>query len=76
ELTRVEGGWGNAFSLDASQGGGLELDYPRSTSDGAWLIAMPLLWVFMVGAAFPSGSGQRAKLETSRRTAPRRRQPE
>ncbi|MGH2735863.1 MAG: hypothetical protein ACRDKZ_09810, partial [Actinomycetota bacterium] len=42
ELTRVEGGWGNAFSLDASQGGGLELDYPRSTSDGAWLIAMPL----------------------------------
>ncbi|MBA3290492.1 MAG: glycosyltransferase [Actinobacteria bacterium] len=60
-LERANSGWGNAFELPADAEGGLELDFPRSLADSAWLIGLPLLWAFVIGAAFPSRRGERRR---------------
>jgi hypothetical protein len=60
ELDRVPSGWGNAFEVPAGDGP-LEIDFPRSVIDYAALVALPLLWLFMIGAAFPSRRSEKKR---------------
>ncbi len=52
ELERTDGGWGNAFTLDSSDSGNLDVVYPRSTLSLLWSIAVTIAWIVAIGAAF------------------------
>ena len=60
ELERVPSGWGNAFEVPAGDGP-LEINFTRSLIDYAALVALPLLWLFMIGAAFPSRRSEKER---------------
>ena len=60
-LERIGSGWGNAFELPSGDDAAVTIEFPRSLVDYAWLIALPLLWLFMIGAAFPSRRAQKRK---------------
>jgi GT2 family glycosyltransferase len=62
ELERIQSGWGNAFEVPAGGERPLEIEFPRSLIDYASLVALPLLWLFMIGAAFPSRRSEKRKL--------------
>jgi len=62
ELERVPSGWGNAFEVPDGDDRPLEIAFPRSLIDYATLVALPLLWLFMIGAAFPSRRSEKRKL--------------
>ncbi|MGH2749781.1 MAG: glycosyltransferase [Actinomycetota bacterium] len=61
DLERAPSGWGNAFELSAGVEGELEVDFPHSLPEYGWLVALPLLWIFMIGAAFPSRRSERGR---------------
>ncbi len=61
-LERVESGWGNAFSVPAGAVEALEVDHPRTALELATLIGLPLLWIFVIGAAFPSRRREKARM--------------
>ncbi|MGH2699551.1 MAG: glycosyltransferase family 2 protein [Actinomycetota bacterium] len=61
ELERTESGWGNAFDLPGGDEAPLELEFSRSLIDYAWLVVLPLLWLFMIGAAFPSRRSEKRR---------------
>ncbi|HZK52508.1 MAG TPA: glycosyltransferase [Actinomycetota bacterium] len=63
DLDRTQSGWGNAFELPAGDETPLELEFPRSLMDYGWLVALPLLWLFMIGAAFPSRRGEKRRAQ-------------
>ena len=60
-LDRTNSGWGNAFEVPSGEDAALELEFPRSLIDYGWLVALPLLWLFMIGAAFPSRRGEKRR---------------
>lgn len=53
-LERVEGGWGNAFAIPSGQEGELAVEFPLSIQQIVWLTLIALVWIAVVGAAFPS----------------------
>jgi len=61
ELEQVQSGWGNAFEVPGGDTP-LEIQFSRSLIDYAWLVALPLLWLFMIGAAFPSRRSEKRKV--------------
>ena len=61
ELEQTQSGWGNAFEVPGGDTP-LEIQFSRSLIDYAWLVALPLLWLFMIGAAFPSRRSQKRKV--------------
>lgn len=61
ELDRIQSGWGNAFEVPGRERP-LEIQFSRSLIDYAWLVALPLLWLFMIGAAFPSRRGEKREV--------------
>ncbi len=63
DLDRTQSGWGNAFELPSGDEAPLELEFPRSLMDYGWLVALPLLWLFMIGAAFPSRRGEKRRAQ-------------
>ena len=65
-LERVESGWGNAFDVPGDAAGRVSIDFDRSIGDVVWLVAVPLVWVFMVGAAFPSRRSEAHNLRSRR----------
>jgi GT2 family glycosyltransferase len=63
-LERIPSGWGNAFEVPAADERPLEIEFPRSLFDYAALVALPLLWLFMIGAAFPSRRSEKRKMSS------------
>jgi hypothetical protein len=61
-LERAESGWGNAFSVPGGAVETLVVDHPRSAFEVATLTALPLLWIFVIGAAFPSRRREKARM--------------
>jgi hypothetical protein len=51
DLPRVDGGWANAFELDASRRGELVVAHPRSIGDALWMLFMFASWIVVGGAA-------------------------
>jgi GT2 family glycosyltransferase len=60
-LGRVESAWGNAFELAGSDSASVDIEFGRSLIDVAWLVALPLLWLFMIGVAFPSRRSEKRR---------------
>jgi hypothetical protein len=58
ELERTEGGWANAFSVDEADSDVVVVENPRSTGELVWRIAMLLIWIALIGLAFPRTSGR------------------
>ena len=65
EITPSEAGWANGFEIDAGESPTVSVDYPRPGGLLFWLILMPLVWIALVGMAFPRTSG---RSETRRAT--------
>ncbi|MGH2702692.1 MAG: hypothetical protein ACRDJ2_13075, partial [Actinomycetota bacterium] len=61
-LERVESGWGNAFSVPSGAVETLVVDHPHTTLELAALIGLPLLWIFVIGAAFPNRRREKARM--------------
>ena len=61
-LPRSDAGWANAFEVEDTEAGTVSAAYPRSLGDLVWRILMPLLWIAMVGLAFPR-SPRRARTD-------------
>jgi GT2 family glycosyltransferase len=55
-LPRIPSTWGNAFEVPASAGGQLEIVFPRPPSQVAWLVAVAIAWLIVIGASFGRGS--------------------
>ncbi|MEA2507069.1 MAG: hypothetical protein QOH48_1687 [Actinomycetota bacterium] len=51
-LSRIPGGWGNAFRIPAAAAGDLTVKYPRPLSQVIWLLIILLAWIVTAGAAF------------------------
>jgi hypothetical protein len=64
ELERIQAGWGNAFEVSTGDETPLLIEFSRSLIDYAALVALPLLWLFMIGAAFPSRRSEKRKVST------------
>jgi hypothetical protein len=64
ELERVQAGWGNAFEVPTGDERPLEIEFSRSLIDYVALVTLPLLWLFMIGAAFPSRRSEKRKIST------------
>jgi hypothetical protein len=64
ELERIAAGWGNAFEVSTGEERALEIEFSRSFVDYAALVALPLLWLFMIGAAFPSRRSEKRKISS------------
>jgi GT2 family glycosyltransferase len=56
QLARGEGGWANSFELEAGENPRVTANYPRTLGDLLWLIIVPLVWVALLGIAFPRSS--------------------
>jgi GT2 family glycosyltransferase len=56
-LGASEGGWTNSFDVAGSTEE-VTVQYPRSAGDLIWRILMPLLWIALIGLAFPRTSGR------------------
>jgi hypothetical protein len=63
ELERIQTGWGNAFEVTTDERP-LEIEFSRSLIDYVALVALPLLWLFMIGAAFPSRRSEKRKISS------------
>jgi hypothetical protein len=64
ELERIAAGWGNAFEVSTGDERALEIEFLRSLVDYVALVALPLLWLFMIGAAFPSRRSEKRKISS------------
>lgn len=53
-------GWANAFEISGSTSSAVTVDHPRSTGELMWRILMPLLWIALMGLAFPRAAGRSA----------------
>ena len=58
DLTRTEGGWANAFAVDDTDNEAVTAAHPRSTGDLIWRVLMLLVWIALIGLAFPRTSGR------------------
>ena len=58
ELDRAEGGWSNSFAIDSGSNEVVTVVNPRSTSELIWRIVMVLIWIAVIGLAFPRTTGR------------------
>ena len=52
-LSGIEAGWANAFQVPDPRNPTVSASFPRSLGDLFWRLLMPLVWIGMVGLAFP-----------------------
>jgi GT2 family glycosyltransferase len=57
-LERASDGWSNSFVVEAGENPTLTAEYPRSLGDVIWIVLVPLVWIALLGIAFPR-SGHR-----------------
>ena len=58
DLDRAQGGWSNSFAIDGSSNDVVSVVNPRSTVDLIWRIVTVLIWIAVIGLAFPRATGR------------------
>jgi GT2 family glycosyltransferase len=61
ELPRTDGGWGNAFDVGPGEHPSVTVASDRTWGDLARLIVVPLIWIALLGVAFPRSGDRRGR---------------